>query len=66
MTPVTLVDPHVQAALRHGVHALKRVAKNILPAALDQRMRQLGDRGSQTGFARFSLYTSSRALPPGW
>ena len=51
MTPVTLVDPRVQAALRHGVHALKRVAKYVLPAALDQRMRQLGENKEYLGAA---------------
>lgn len=43
MTPVTLADSRVQAALRHGVHALKRVADYVLSAALDRRMRQLGE-----------------------
>lgn len=43
MTPATLADSHVQAALRHGVHALQRVANYALPAALDRRLQQLGE-----------------------
>jgi hypothetical protein len=42
MTP-TLADSRVQAALRHGVHALKRVANHVLPAALDRRLQELGE-----------------------
>ena len=43
MTPVTLADSHVQAALHHGVHALQRVANYALPAVLDRRLQQLGE-----------------------
>ena len=43
MMPPTLADSRVQAALRHGVHALKRVANYALPAALDRRLLQLGE-----------------------
>lgn len=43
MTPTTLADSHVQTALRHGVHALKRLANSTLPAALERRLQQLGD-----------------------
>lgn len=36
-------DSHVQSALRHGVHALQRVASYSLPAALDRRLQTLGE-----------------------
>lgn len=43
MTPATLGDSRVQAALRLGVDALKRVAGYALPAALNRRLQQLGE-----------------------
>lgn len=49
MTPTTLADSRVQSALRHGVHALKRVANYSLPAALERRMQQLGDNKEYLG-----------------
>jgi hypothetical protein len=51
MTPTTLADSRVQAALRHGVHALKRVANYVLPAALDRRLQQLGENKEYLGAA---------------
>ena len=49
MTPATLADSRVQSALRHGVHALKRVASYGLPSALDRRMQQLGENKEYLG-----------------
>lgn len=43
MTSPTLSDSHVQSALRHGVHALQRVANYSLPPALDRRLQTLGE-----------------------
>ena len=43
MSPTTLSDSRVQSALRHGVHALKRVANYVLPAALDRHLQELGE-----------------------
>lgn len=51
MTPAALTDSHVQAALRHGVDALKRVANYVLPAALDRRLQQLGEDKEYLGAA---------------
>jgi hypothetical protein len=41
----------VQSALRHGVHALTRVANYLLPAALDRRMQELGENKEYLGTA---------------
>jgi hypothetical protein len=49
MTPTTLTDSRVQSALRHGVGALKRVANSVLPAALDRRLRELGENKEYLG-----------------
>ncbi|MBY0522219.1 MAG: hypothetical protein K2R98_02410 [Gemmataceae bacterium] len=51
MTPMTLADSRVQAALRHGVHALTRVATYVLPSALDRRLQQLGENKEYLGAA---------------
>ena len=51
MTPATLTDSRVQTALRHGVHALQRVANYALPAALDRRLQQLGENKEYLGVA---------------
>lgn len=51
MAPTTLTDARVQSALRHGVHALKRVANNILSAALDRRLQELGENKEYLGAA---------------
>lgn len=51
MTPTTLADSRVQAALRHGVRALKRVANYVLPPALDRRLQQLGENKEHLGAA---------------
>jgi hypothetical protein len=51
MTPTTLADSRVQSALRHGVHALKRVANYVLPAALDRRLQELGENKEFLGAA---------------
>jgi hypothetical protein len=51
MAPDTLTDLRVQSALRHGVHALKRVANYVLPAALDRRLKELGENKEYLGAA---------------
>src|SRR5215207_8881631 len=51
MTPPSLADPRVLSALRHGVHALQRVANYALPAALDRRLQQLGENKEYLGEA---------------
>jgi hypothetical protein len=51
MTPTTLADARVQSALRHGVQALNRVANYVLPAALDRRLRELGENKEYLGAA---------------
>ncbi len=51
MTPTTLDDSRVQAALRNGVLALKRVAHYTLPPALDRRLQQLGENKEYLGEA---------------
>ncbi len=51
MTSTTLTDARVQAALRHGVNALKRVANYVLPAALDRRLQELGENKEYLGAA---------------
>lgn len=51
MAPTTLADSRVQSALRHGVHALKRVANYALPAALDRRLQELGENKEYLGAA---------------
>lgn len=43
MAPTSLADSRVQAALRHGIHALTRVANYSFPAALDRRLQELGE-----------------------
>ena len=52
MAPTTLADSRVQSALRHGVHALKRVANYVLPAALDRRLQELGENKEYLGAGR--------------
>ncbi len=51
MTVATLADTRVQSALRHGVRVLQRVAKYVLPAALDRRMQELGEQKEYLGSA---------------
>ena len=51
MTPTSLADSRVQSALRHGVHALKRVANYSLPPALDLRLQTLGENKEYLGEA---------------
>lgn len=51
MTPTTLADVRVQAALRHGVDALQRVANYNLPKALDRRLQELGENKEYLGTA---------------
>lgn len=51
MTQATLDDARVQSALRRGVSALARVADYVLPAALDRRLQQLGERKEYLGAA---------------
>jgi hypothetical protein len=43
MATSTLSDARVQTALRHGVHALNRVANYVLPATLNKRLQELGE-----------------------
>jgi hypothetical protein len=58
----------VQSALRHGVHALKRVASYVLPAALDRRLQALGENKEYLGAAEHEellalvTFTQERAL----
>jgi hypothetical protein len=51
MTQATLDDDRVQSALQRGVSALARMADYVLPAALDRRLRQLGENKEQLGAA---------------
>ena len=51
MAPISLADSRVQSALRHGVHALKRVTNYVLPAALDRRLQDLGENKEHLGEA---------------
>jgi hypothetical protein len=44
MAAASLADARVQSALKHGVRALERVSRYVLPGALDRRMRELGER----------------------
>lgn len=42
--PVSTPDPEVRSALEASHRALRRMAEFKLPAALDQRLRELGER----------------------
>src|SRR5437870_3486634 len=51
MTGASLADPRVQTALQQGVRALERLSHYVLPAALDRRMQELGERKEFLGAA---------------
>ncbi|MCI0461371.1 MAG: hypothetical protein L0Z62_30855 [Gemmataceae bacterium] len=44
MSVLSTANPQLQAAVRNCVRVLRRLAEYTLPPALDQHMRQLGER----------------------
>jgi hypothetical protein len=68
MAGAILADARWQAALQQGVRALERVSHYVLPAALDRRMQDLGERKEYLGAAEHEellalvTFTNERTL----
>ena len=68
MAGALLADARWQAALQQGVRALERVSHYVLPAVLDRRMQDLGERKEYLGAAEHEellalvTFTNERTL----